>query len=1371
MTSHSPFQRWLTFFAIFALLSSAIFPTRLTAQAQDAPAGGTRLERVPTPTGADGVEPQGSDLRPLSENNGLVRVVLELEAEPAVQTYAAALGVEGATGGESPEQLAAATAAAQSQLAVIESAQQALLAPLAKLEATVLYRTQRVFNGVAVSVEAAHLGDLQGLPGVKAVHPLVIKHLDNAYSVPIIGAPELWSTLPITATGRNMKIGVIDTGIDYLHTNFGGPGLYTGQVFTDSVVPWNAKVVGGYDFAGDDYNADPNSSSYQPIPRPDPDPMDCNGHGSHVAGTAAGYGVTSTGATYTGTYGVSTPFTSLRIGPGAAPEAQLYALRVFGCDGSTDITDLAIEWAVDPNKDGDFSDRLDVINMSLGSNTGSIFDTTAVAADNAVLAGVIVVASAGNAGDVYYITGSPGTSGRTISVAGSEDSASVLGGFVVSAPVGIAGQYPASEAAFGPDLATTGPLTDTLTYAVPANGCTALTNGAAITGTIALIDRGGCTFKLKVRNAQLAGAVGVLIANNVAGDPFTMGDDAAVPNPITIPSMMTTLAVGNLIKPQLVTGVTATLTSAFRESVINIENDRVDTVYTSSSRGPRRGDTALKPDITAPAVTIYSTETLSGNSGDSFNGTSMAAPHVAGTLALLKQLHPTWTVEQLKALVMNTALNDIRTSNPITSTLHSLDRIAAGRVDVPLAASNSVMAFNADNPGLVSVSFGSPQVVDSASAVKNIRVLNKGTSAASYNLELLTLVDNPGVTFALTGGSTVNVPAGGSLSVPVLMSADAATMTYNRDPSIATSSNGITRHWLATEQAYLQLIPTNAQFAATLSGANEVPPVTSDAVGTATFTYDSATNQLTYDVTVTATTPITITAAHIHQGLPKVNGGVIPNGTLYGGSPVALNPGDTWNTSGTVTLTAGSVGANYERLLMGGDLYVNVHTEGNPSGEVRGQIRWASAPALRVPLYAAPRPASAMQATTTSLDFGAALTATTAISLTGTGVNIAGTPAQGGVTSLVTGLELGVVDPNEASSSGIVDNADIQYVGLGSDFAASDLVTNTTLFFGVTSHGGWSTPREVEFDVYIDTNRDGVTDYVLFNWNFGAASGLATDDVFVSVLRRAGTPTNLAVNFLNSVSAGTANTYAFNNNVMVLPIDAVDLGLTQANSRFNYYVVSFSRDTDGQADITPVQTYDPAKPGLDASGGFPGMPVYTDNASSAIPVDYNAANYGANGSLGLMLLHHHNATNRAEVITVQTAQANLAVDGVTAPAGGYVVPGQPITLTLTATNLGPQTATGVVLTNTLPATGLTFGSFGTNRGTCTGTLTLVCNLGTMLDADTATITMTVTPSGTAAFSSTVTVSSPVIDLALANNTRVITVPALPLKVYLPVVSK
>src|SRR5712691_6737054 len=297
------------------------------------------------------------------------------------------------------------------------------------LGGTVMANYRAAYNGIKVRIAGDRVKELAALPGVVAVRPLQLMKPDNIRGVPLVGAPAVWQNLGLH--GEGVKIAVIDTGIDYTHANFGGPGTAaayaaahaaeTGAADPALFGPSAPRIKGGTDLVGDSYNADPSSPAFQPVPHPDPNPLDCAGHGSHVAGTAAGSGITSAGATYTGPYNAATLATpaNFSVGPGVAPKADLYAVRVFGCAGSTDVVVDAINWAVDND--------MDVINMSLGSPFGAADTADAVAANKAQKAGVVVVASAGNSGAAPYITGSPASADSAISVAAIDSTAKFPG--------------------------------------------------------------------------------------------------------------------------------------------------------------------------------------------------------------------------------------------------------------------------------------------------------------------------------------------------------------------------------------------------------------------------------------------------------------------------------------------------------------------------------------------------------------------------------------------------------------------------------------------------------------------------------------------------------------------------------------------------------------------------------------------------------------------------------------------------------------------------------------------------------------------------------------------------------------------------------
>lgn len=380
---------------------------------------------------------------------------VEFEGPPAAVVYAEALARK--------DGKAAAASAAREQIRANREAQAGAMGPLKAADAIrELFSVQRVLNAVAVRTGEGGEAILRNLPGVASVTPLTPAALALSASIPYVGVPLVWEALPEGVTGRGMRIGIIDSGVDYLHPDLGGTGdsaLYSANdplVIGDVPFP-NAKVVGGYDFVGDAY--DPAHEETR-TPIPDPDPADQIGHGTHVAGIAAGLGVLNNGRPYAGPYDRDTPFQTLLIGPGAAPEAEIYALKCFGATGDSEIVAPAIEWSVDPDGDGDFSDRLDVINLSIGEEFGRGDGPLARAAENASNVGVVVVASAGNYGDTYGVTGSPGSAPSAISVASVEHFNPTNGNVVPGRMAGYTSRGPAvtstGEVLLKPDIAAPG---------------------------------------------------------------------------------------------------------------------------------------------------------------------------------------------------------------------------------------------------------------------------------------------------------------------------------------------------------------------------------------------------------------------------------------------------------------------------------------------------------------------------------------------------------------------------------------------------------------------------------------------------------------------------------------------------------------------------------------------------------------------------------------------------------------------------------------------------------------------------------------------------------------------------------------------------
>ncbi len=645
--------------------------------------------------------------------------------------------------------------------AELKARQDALIPTIESLGGRVVGQYQVAYNGIAIQIPRSKLAGLAQLNAVVSVSPVQAFSPAHTTTLPFLGVPAVWGGVP-GFRGEGMKIAIIDTGIDYTHANFGGPGTVAAfeTAFANSALPADPsmfgpdapKVKGGTDLVGDNYTG-------LNTEVPDPNPLDCNGHGSHTAGTAAGFGVTSAGATYTGPYDASTFSGSFNVGPGVAPLADLYAVRVFGCSGFTSSQNVvtAIEWAVDHD--------MDVISMSLGSDFGTTADVSVEASNNAALAGTIVVAAAGNAGPSPYIVSSPGIAARAISVAADDATASFPGATIALST--------------GTTLTTINangisPLpTDALKIAVlrnadgtPSLGCdpAEYTNfPGGVAGMLVVTQRGTCARVARAIYGEMAGAAAVAMVTNGPGyppfeGPITSNPDTGIPFTVTIPFLGVLLADG----PTLVAadGGTGTLAAT------TIANPGFKAFASFSSAGPQDLNSALKPDIVAPGVSVQSTLIGSGTQGARFSGTSMATPHVAGIAALVREAHPSWTVAEVKAAILNTGSSDLVNG-------YLVRRGGTGVVQpIPATETNVIAYFN---PGAVSLNLGFQELGQDFSQGAMLSITNKGTSPAQFDL---TAASTPGsapntVTFST---ASVRVRPGKTVSVVVTVNVPAATV-------------------------------------------------------------------------------------------------------------------------------------------------------------------------------------------------------------------------------------------------------------------------------------------------------------------------------------------------------------------------------------------------------------------------------------------------------------------------------------------------------------------------------------------------------------------------------------------------------------------
>ena len=688
--------------------------------------------------------------------------------------------------------------------------------------ATIELRYTLVYNGLALKVGPAAIPTIKNLPQVKSVHAdnKLFPNLNK--SVDYIRAPQVYGNYQELTPfdnqhegyeGQGMYVSIIDTGVDWTHPMFGGdptpPRLGVAPP-TPAANSTNQKVV------------------YY-LPLTDIAVNDGFGHGTHVASTVAGYLAQAPGPD-----GLPNTADDIRL-HGVAPQAKLLSYKVCsdifstvatlggpplgGCDSSNTI--MAIEDSVSPfSLTGQPKPVAHAINMSLGGGGGPD-NPTAVASSNAALAGAIVVAASGNSGPGAGTTGAPAAGIHVISVgatthpgaAGSSWSSELLQANSIP-PTTIGAVTPANNLPAAPGSSRLKLFAMSGSAGIPSGAMAQryvfindplVVWPATVAGRIALVKSSlGATFFDSAAQAFNAGAIALITV-----------DDRGSVNGVRTQIPAATISTADF-------EVLADALSSMDDNNVDPPNGaiselpiRINPTFTDvfvgemadfSSRGPVVGLGQIKPDVSAPGVQVLAAvppasligalAAVSSPTGNNFyhlDGTSMATPHVAGAVTLVKQAHLDWTPDMIRAAFINTSTNGRdQAGTPKTDTqADSILAQGAGFIDV-FAALNAKALMGVAGDGierpaiLASHSFGEVPVLNSrVTETKTVTVEIRDLSGqgGTYNLRAANNreLQREGVSISLSSTS-LTVPANGSADYIVSVAIDGNVMRDTTTP-------------------------------------------------------------------------------------------------------------------------------------------------------------------------------------------------------------------------------------------------------------------------------------------------------------------------------------------------------------------------------------------------------------------------------------------------------------------------------------------------------------------------------------------------------------------------------------------------------------
>ena len=694
---------------------------------------------------------------PAGQADGRLRVIVDLKLPPLAAAWGRTAQASGGT-----RHLNVASASSRAYLRRVDAEQRIAVARLHRAipEARIGRRFRILLDGLTVTLPAKRLPQLVRVAGVMHVYSSLRYTLAAGDPSPtVIGADALQSTTG--ATGAGIKIGVVDDGIDQTNPYLSPAGFSYPAGFPKGNTAFTTpKVIVAKSFPG------PNSGTVGALP------VDraASFHGTHVSGIAAGDAGTNApaGRDHPAVNGLS----------GVAPRAWLGNYRVFtvptpvGHVANTPEIVAAFEAAV--------SDGMNVINFSGGGpQTDPANDAMIETIQNVVAAGVTPVIAAGNDRDDFGAgtVGSPGVAPDAITVAAVSNSvvyAPTLSVQNADAPASLqaipfeSNDAPVTWSTTDQKLVDVTSITGTDGKPVEAHLCgpAANPNGAAttlpagsLTGKIVLASRGVCAFVVKAAHAQAAGAIGIVFVDNRPGEANP------IPAQLPIPSGMISDLDGAQLRVYLGThGGTATIRAG--GDYQQIATGRSGVITSFSSAGPTEWGHLLKPDISAPGGQILSSTLpeFAGSPFAVFDGTSMATPHIAGSAALLLQLHPGWTPGEIKSALMSTAApawgNTSRT------------------VEAPVFEEGGGLAqlTRATDPRLFTspASLSYPDLNVNAGAKSQgqlVRVTDAGGGAGVWQVSLSPQSASAGTTIDLPG--QISLPPGGEADLSVVANASA----------------------------------------------------------------------------------------------------------------------------------------------------------------------------------------------------------------------------------------------------------------------------------------------------------------------------------------------------------------------------------------------------------------------------------------------------------------------------------------------------------------------------------------------------------------------------------------------------------------------